>query len=81
MKSCYNCASSPANYTGYVQTGYSISNSFGKKTTSSSVRTYYGRKSFCESCAASMAENSAKSSAAFAILVFCILLIYLIFIE
>jgi hypothetical protein len=51
MASCYLCGDRNADYRRNVNTGSSYGTYYGKRSTSSSTRVYFGIRSVCEDCA------------------------------
>lgn len=74
MASCYICGDSGASYRRTVTTGKSFGSFWSKRSYGSSTRTYYGTRTVCESCAASIDKWNIVKTCFFLVLVAAFLL-------
>ncbi len=79
MASCYHCGRTGADYRRTVETGFSRSNWVSKRSYGSGSSTSYSLRSLCENCAYNLDRSKARSSAFWAIGIFCVLIFYIFF--
>lgn len=77
MANCYLCGQRNADYRRTVNTGSSVGTYYGKRSTSTSTRKYYGLRSLCDKCASEVDLGRAKSRLISAIIITIILLFIL----
>jgi hypothetical protein len=77
MASCYHCGKSGADYRRTVTTGFSRSSWVSKRSYGSGSSTSYGLRTLCENCAFQNDKSKSRSSAIWAIVIFCFLILFI----